>query len=281
MRQTLELQRQLVAVGGGGHRRRGRGRSTEIRYQIAERDVHFVPDRGNDRDRDRRECSRHALAVEGPEVFLRSPAPADDRQVELGDAGQQRERRADFAVGALSLDSRRHEDEVGRPAALQHRGDITECRAVGTRDDGDATRQCRQGALAGGIEQPVALEGLLGLVERDLPQAAGFGGEEVADGEAEFAAFFPDRREAEGEDFHAVTGRRRQSLIVARPHHAAQLGHLVAQREVPVSAAVGLEARDFPLDPQRHETGFDHRSGAPGDLGNAPRSFGTRRREQI
>src|SRR5207249_12174254 len=114
-----------------------------------------------------------------------------------------------------------------------------------------------------------------------LPEAALFGREQLVYGKPELSLFVPHRRLAEGEQWHPFARGRGEPPVVAPELLAAQLGRLVAQREVPVAALPRLETAHLAANPQRREAGLDDGARASRHLAHGPSALGGRRGEQV
>ena len=271
----------LGAVGRRGFSRGGRRGRPQVGHEVAERHVRFVSDRRDDGHRHRGDGARHALAIERPEIFDRATAPRHDQDVDRQPADPV-ERGAHRCFGLCALDLRGDDDQLGDgPTASDHGLDVTQHRAVGTGDDGNTAREFRHGALAARIEQTILQQRGLRLLERELPQSTLLGGEQLHHRELELALFFVHRGSREHEHLHAIDRRRRQHVVLLRKHHAADLCRCVAQREVPVTTAPGLEPGDFAPHPQRWQARFDDSPGPARHLADGPSAFRRRSREQI
>ena len=93
---------------------RGRGgRGADVGHQVADRHVDLVTNRGDHRDRGRRDRPGDRFLVEGPQVLERPAAPPDDDDIdpflsrELVDAAR------DLSGSALSLHAHWADDDVG------------------------------------------------------------------------------------------------------------------------------------------------------------------------
>src|SRR5262249_25439037 len=82
-------------------------------------------------------------------------------------------------------------------------------------------------------------------------------------------------------DEHAVVRPSRAATPVARPDDAADLGVAIAEAEVPVAVAVGLEVDDFATNPERKEGAFDHVASGLRERGDRHRGLRARSGEEI
>src|SRR6185503_13579856 len=116
-----------------------------------------------------------------------------------------------------------------RPAPRDDRFDVAQGGAVWAGHDRDAARERGEAPLARRIEQTVFQQRGLGLLERELPEAALLRRQQLLHGETEFALGLVDAGPGEREDLGPFGRRRRQAAIVVAKHHAANLRELVAQ----------------------------------------------------
>src|SRR5947209_1927624 len=142
-----------------------------IRDQVRDRDVGFMADGADDRDRRLEDRPGDEFLVERPQVFEASAAAADDHDVgrELAaepQAVQRIDRLGDLVAGPVALDADRDDDDVGgRPATADHFEHVANRGPGGAGDDGDPPREPRKRLLVLLVE-PAAGEQLLA----ELPQ---------------------------------------------------------------------------------------------------------------
>jgi hypothetical protein len=144
----------------------------EIGDEIGHREVGFVADRRDHGNRRRGNRARHDFAVERPEVLDRSAAAADDDDVDAFHAADRPQPLRDFGGGALALDARRPDDQMGVGiSATEHFDDVLHRRAVERGDDADLARKRGQRTLPRCIEQSFGFEPFLQLLEGELASA--------------------------------------------------------------------------------------------------------------
>ena len=106
------------------------------------------------------------------------------------------------------------------------------------------------GALARGLEQSLACELLLQLLEPPA-QRAFAGLLQVLDDQLEFAARLVQAHAAAREHRMPSRGGKRTQHDCAAEHRAADLRAVVLEREIPVAGGGAREIRDLALDPER------------------------------
>ncbi len=198
----------------------------------------------------RRDRPRHDLLVERPQVFDRSAAAPDDDDVDAFDAPDVAERAGDVGRGAVALDARRRDDHVRvRIPPAEHLEDVADRRAVERGDDADLARQRRQRPLARRVEQPLGLQALLELLERQLQGAEPLGSMSLAD-DLVLALRLVDAEAAARDDVQAVLELELQRTAAADLNMtASQLRAGVLQREVDVAGVPQPAVGDLALDP--------------------------------
>ena len=163
-------------------RRSGWCRRTHVGDKVGNRDVGLVADRRNHRHRHSRDGARDDLLVEGPQVFNRSAPPTDDHDLHARDARDLAQGARNVRRRVLALHTRRADYEVRVPvAAPQDLDDVANRRAVERGHDADLAGQRGQRTLARRVEQPLVLQPLLQLIERELQRAEAVGLEVLAD----------------------------------------------------------------------------------------------------
>src|SRR6185369_8081137 len=117
-------------------------------------EVDLVPHRGDRRNGARRDGTRDALVVEGPEVLARAAASTNDHRVGASPTIELIERVTEIVRRPLALDGGRdeHQPHAWR-APGDHGGDVVQRCAIGTRDHGDHARVTWQWTLPLGREQ--------------------------------------------------------------------------------------------------------------------------------
>src|SRR6266566_2892466 len=147
-------------------------RGPQVRYKIADRKVHFMPDRRNDRLPGSNDRTRDPLFVEGPQILHRAAATRDDDHVNIGRAAQVIDTLHDLKRCAFPLNFCRKNQNVDRVMApLENRENVAQCSALGRGHDTDFLRKCRNRPLAIGPKQTLLFELLLELLERKLKSA--------------------------------------------------------------------------------------------------------------
>ena len=152
-----------------------------------------------------------------------------------------------------------------RVAATKHLDDVAHRGAVERGDDADLARQRRQRTLAPWIEESLALQPFLQLIEGQLPRAQALRLQmladdlilalRVVDGDA------PARHHAE-----AVFDLEAQIADVRAEHHRFDLRAGVLQREVDVSGLGDEAVRDLTLDPDLEESLLERLANPLGEL---------------
>src|SRR3954471_4174436 len=135
-----------------------------------------------------------------------------------------------------------------RVAAPEHLDDVPDRRAIERGDDSDLPRQRREPAFARRVEEPLGLEFLLQLRERELKRAKAMRLEVLAD-DLVFALRVVDADAAAGDDAQTVLRLEFQVADRRAEHHGLDLRATVLQREVQMASVPQPAVRDFPLDP--------------------------------
>ena len=157
-------------------RRRGRRGRAQVGRQVGQRDVAFMADAADHRDRRLDDGAHQRLVVEGPQVFERAAAAHQQQGVDLAPRRGQAQRRHQRGrrIGALhraGVDDHPHLRRTPR----QRRQHIVQRRRGRGGDDAQRRRPGGDRALARGVEQPGRLEPRLEaqelLVQRAGPQA--------------------------------------------------------------------------------------------------------------
>ena len=199
-----------------------------------------MTDGGDDGDLRFVDGARHALVVERPEVLDGAAAAARDDEVCDLVSVRVAQRAGDLRRGLGSLHAHAEElDLRQRPARAENAEHIVHRRAGGRGDDGDGFRVPRQRLLMRGVEQPLALQLRLELLEGDVQVARALR-RELGD----IKLIGPVAREhadaPEGDDLHAVLGTEAQTQGVSLEQHAAHRALGVLEREVVVARGVEL-----------------------------------------
>ena len=121
------------------------------------------------------------------------------------------------------------------------------------------------GTLAPLVEQPLAREPLLELVEGELPRAEALGLEVLAD-DLIFALRVVDADAAARDDAQAVLRLEAQVAKGRAEHHALDLRVGVLEREVHVPGVPHAAIRQLAFDPDFEEALLEQRADAAGQL---------------
>ena len=263
---------------GGGHDTLGRFARRErpdVGDQVGERDVDFVADGGDGRNPRRGDRPHDGFFVERPQVFQAAAAAADDEHIGRGlsrfasaDAGD------DFRRRTVALHAGRDDQHVdAAPAPPQHFEKVAHRRAGRTGDKRDPPRKRRQAALAGRIEQPFGGQLFAELAQCELERTDALR-LELVDDQLVAAARRIHVEVAAAEDVEPVGQFELELRRRAAPHHGADLGQVVLEREVAVARLRPREVGDFAGDPHRRETAFEQVLDAGRELGDGERLRG-------
>src|SRR5690606_37634856 len=154
-------------LGGG----RGCG-GAPIGDEVGNGDIHFMADRADHGNAAGVDGAGDGFLVEGPEVFQRAAAPADDQYVAITQPVGALDGTDDVARGFAPLHLNREEgDGNGGKAAFQDRENVMDGGTGGRRGDADMAWQGRNRTFAGFIEQAFGGQTALQCFER-LAQGA-------------------------------------------------------------------------------------------------------------
>src|SRR5437867_1584681 len=247
--------------------RRGRWRA-QVGDEVGDREIHLVADGRHHGRLGAGDGARDDLFVEGPEIFERSAAAADDDDVDVAERVEVAQPLRDLLGGAVALHAggRDHDVQLAE-AAADHAQHVADRRAAQRRHHADLSREARQLALARLIEQPLGLEPGLELVEGQLQGAEPLGLEQLDD-HLVLAALRVDLDAAEGHHVQPVARLELDPARAVAEQHDAQLGVGVLQREVGVPRAVDAVVRDLTLDPHGGEAIFERLANPRGQLGD-------------
>lgn len=156
--------------GGGG------GCGADIGDEIADCDIHLVPDGADDRDAAGGDGAGDVFLIEGPEIFERAAAASDDEDVErsealgleiaLADCGR------DFRAGARALNGDGRDDDFERgEAARECLQDVADGGAAWAGDEANAGGDAGEWAFARGVEESFGLEFGATLAECEFERA--------------------------------------------------------------------------------------------------------------
>ena len=253
--------RPLVRVGHDGLRRRRGSRCAQIRHEIRDGEVDFVPDSADDGDRCTVHRARHHFFVESPEILQRPPAARQNQYIAIGALAGKVEHARDCLRRPGALDRRgiEHHRHGGKPPS-QHAQDVAYRRPGGGGDDPDAPRQGGKRAFVLCVEQAFRTEPALQCIER-APQRSGAGLLHVLHDELELPALGVEADLRVGEHVQPVLRREPQRAVVHAEHRAPHLAVLVLEREVDVPRARAREIGDLALDPHRRERLLENRTG--------------------
>ena len=233
-------------LGCGG--RRGRA---PVGHEVGDREVGFVPDSGDDRNRACANRPRHDLFVESPQVLDAAAAAHQQYGIALAEAAGDLERRGDLLRRPLALYLHGKDDHPdGRVTPSQRRQYVPKRRRLARGDDADRARQQRQPSFRFGIEQALLFE-FVTQPEEGLEQGAEPGAPHGFDIELEIAARLVQADERLHLDLHAIARRPLQILLALPEHDAAHLGVLVLQNEIGVSRLGHGEIGHLAGDPKQ------------------------------
>ncbi len=218
------------------------------------------------------------FAIEGCQVFERSPAARDDDDVNQAGAVEMRDAGGDFGCGCFSLnDGGIEEDMEAGVAAADDIEEVADDSAGGRGDDADAVRKGRQRLLASRIEEAARFQPLLELFKGDL-QRAGTDGLEEFGNELHLAALFVDGNFAAEQDVEAVGGFETQERGLLAKEHGGQLRFAILECEVDVAGGGGAEVGDFAFDPEVAVLALDVEAYFADQLADVPDAARGRRR---
>ena len=192
--------------GGGG----GGGRA-QVGHKIADGEVHFVTDGGDQRDAAAFDGAGDHFFIKGPEIFQAAAATANDDDVHILGLVKIVDGAGDTGRGGRSLNRHgRDEDLPIGKAPGEHLEHIADRRAGRGGYDADPPGEQGQGAFAVAVEQPFFLQFLFQFFETflQIPQTAVFG---FFDQNLNLAAPFVGGDKAVGPGFSYrlwVSGRR-------------------------------------------------------------------------
>ena len=194
-------------------------------------------DHGNFRVVDR---AGNTLVVERPQILDRPAAAPGDKHVRELPAVGVADGADDLGRCLNALHPHRQQqhlrDGIAPPQDADH---VVYRRAGPARDDGDALRIGGQRALVRGIEQPLAAELLLELLEGDIEVADAVGGKTRAVKLIRTVARI-DADAAGDDDLHAVFRAEAELRRSAAEHHAAHRTLAVLEREIVVPRGIDL-----------------------------------------
>lgn len=204
---------------GGGSRRGG----APVGDQIGNREVGFMTDAGDHRQRAGGNGARQVLVVERPQIFDAATAAGDDQHLAFVAQCGSAQRIGDRRRRALALHRYRMDEHRNMRRTAHQRGQqVAQCRRLQGRDDADAARIARRRALAGIVEQPFGQQFFLEPGE-GLEQCAQTGAPHALDIELKIAARFVQCDQGTNLDLLAVGDGERHELRAVAEHHAAHL----------------------------------------------------------
>ena len=107
-----------------------------------------------------------------------------------------------------------------------------------------------------GVEQTLGVEFSFECFEAGL-EVAETGGFGAQDDDLQAAACFIDGGLSEDADFGAILQGLMAAAFAGTEHGALDLGVVVLQREIPMTAGLFFEVANFPLDPDLADFNFD------------------------
>jgi len=240
-----------AVLGCGDEFSSGGGRGgAQIGDEVRDGEVGLVPDRRNDGQLRRSNGAGEGLVVEAGEVLERAAAAGDEDQVDLtrmliepADAGN------DGGGASWALDRGGIDEQVeARMAAADDVDDVVQDGAAGGSDHADCARECRQRALAVGVEQALGEQAGLELLEGELERAGAARLQGLGD-ELQLAAGLVDGDAAAREDSEAVLRAKAEQVGLLAKEHNLELGIAVFEREVDVAGGCGTAVGDLATDP--------------------------------
>ena len=200
----------ILAVGADGLRSGRGGGRTEVGDEIADGEIDFMADRGDDRDPGGVDRPRHPLLVEGPEILGGAPAASKDQHFALFKMVRQPQGMNDLVPGFTTLDLDRVNDDLdGRKSTPEHGQDVADGGAGRGGNHADGSRQLGNGLLVRRVEQALGaqfdLEPFEGLSQRTLA-----GGLKALDDQLVIAARFIQADLRLEQDMIAVARELRQ-----------------------------------------------------------------------
>ncbi|OPZ83042.1 MAG: hypothetical protein BWY76_02466 [bacterium ADurb.Bin429] len=211
---------------------------------------------------------RYALVIEAVQLLEGTAAPRQHDDVRLRNTRGKPQAFHDAGRSRHPLHGGGHQhDAAARPAARGDGDEVVHHRAGGRGAERDTPRYHRKRALARLIEEPFRFQLLLQLLEGKVEVAHAVISEGV-DVELVLPGALVDSDAALGQHALAFLGPKPQRLHALAPHHAAQLAHLVLQREVQVPRRIQLAVADLPAHhhPLQRALALQQRFHVAGDL---------------
>ena len=269
---------ELGAIRHDDLRRRRWRWSPDVGREVAQGHVGLVANATDHRQRVPDDGTDDRLVVECPEVLERAPTTGQDRHgrrllrltggnpgsrvaLDAPEGAHQAGRRA------FPLDPRGNQhDPRQRPAPRQDVADVLPDGAGRARDHGDRRGSGRQGAFAGGVEQPFSRQSRLQRLEPEhqIPETGWLDRLHV---KLERTLRLEQVDPTVGHDPQPRLGLECRALAVVAKPDALELAALVLQREIRVSRGRYRDPSDLPLDPQVGQqvgSGAHRRPGSPG-----------------
>ena len=258
-------------LGGGG-----RGLGAAVGGEVAEGEVGFVADGGDDGDGRGGDGADEVFVIEAPQVFKAATTAADDEEVENFQARGDGELGEDFGDGLAALDLGGEDDEAAPPVAPAEDADeVAHGGAGGGSDEANGARARRERTLALGGEEALGGEAGFEFFKFEL-EAAQAVLEDEADDELVGTARLVNGNLAEGEELEAIAHVEPGAKGVGPEEDAGELAAGVLEGEVEVAAGLAAEIGDLAAYPDFGYRGFEQVLDPAGELGDGEDAGGVR-----
>ena len=258
----------LEPIGHRAHRSGRRRRCAQIGHEIGDREIGFMPDAADHRNRAGSDHPRQPLIIESPEIFDRSATAHQKQDLAFG-ARPRSQQGADQFGGCLSpLYGRRINDDLDLRRATRKRGQhiAQRCR-LQRGHDSQRAHTCRHLAFARGLEQTLGFESRLDLKET-LEEVSGASLAQSLDIELEFAARLVESCLCPSFDPITVGRIECHQLVAAPKHHRSNRRLGILKSEVPVTAGGPCQIGNLAAHPDGRETAIEQCSHRPVEFSN-------------
>lgn len=203
--------------------------------KVGDREVGFVADPADHRDRAGTNGACNAFVVEGPEIFDAASTAADNEDVAITALARCADRVGDLCCGAVTLHRGGVEHDADmRRATGQGAQNVAQRSGLRRGDDADTPREGGKRAFGRTGEKPFTLQPVLEL-QKFFVEIADAGSSCCLDIQLEIAARLVKRDEYPGLDVLAVFQSPAENLRTVAEHHTAHLGGGILQRKIDVA----------------------------------------------